>query len=312
MLQFSCPACQSPLRLANDSLAGKKVRCPKCGAVVTVPAPEPGPAPAIPNLELPEPEAPPAPVGAVDLTPAQPIPVQPLDEDPPPRPHADEGPPRRRRDPDEGPPRRRHYDDEPPPRRRRRERTGGGGNSLLWILLGVGGGLVVLCGGMIVVIVIVINQGVNAARQAEQARQDREKEALTDQWERGRAYEVPPGGLVLKSRLTTTDERFSLPGRPTLHYRKVFLVRMNAGSQYTIRMNDRDVSGRRDRVTLDPVLVVEDDTGLQLAFNDDAPGEGTLNSRIDFFPPRTGVFRVITTNLNPNSVGVFTLSVTKQ
>jgi predicted Zn finger-like uncharacterized protein len=33
---INCPGCQSPLRL-RDELAGKKIKCPRCGHVLTVP-----------------------------------------------------------------------------------------------------------------------------------------------------------------------------------------------------------------------------------------------------------------------------------
>jgi predicted RNA-binding Zn-ribbon protein involved in translation (DUF1610 family) len=36
---MNCPGCQAPLRVRED-LAGKKIKCPRCGAVVTVPAEE--------------------------------------------------------------------------------------------------------------------------------------------------------------------------------------------------------------------------------------------------------------------------------
>jgi predicted Zn finger-like uncharacterized protein len=36
---LSCPGCQTPLRLRED-LAGKKIKCPRCGQVITVPAEE--------------------------------------------------------------------------------------------------------------------------------------------------------------------------------------------------------------------------------------------------------------------------------
>ena len=36
---LKCPGCQTPLRLRDD-LAGKKIKCPRCATVVTVPAEE--------------------------------------------------------------------------------------------------------------------------------------------------------------------------------------------------------------------------------------------------------------------------------
>jgi LSD1 subclass zinc finger protein len=36
---MSCPGCQTPLRLRED-MGGKKIKCPRCGQVITVPAEE--------------------------------------------------------------------------------------------------------------------------------------------------------------------------------------------------------------------------------------------------------------------------------
>ena len=52
-IKFKCPSCSAVLQV-NDSLAGKKGRCPKCQQIITVPtesapeggAPAPAPAPA--------------------------------------------------------------------------------------------------------------------------------------------------------------------------------------------------------------------------------------------------------------------------
>lgn len=46
---FSCPSCQAP-GSAPDALAGKQARCPKCGAVLLVPA-DPSPPPASPAVQ---------------------------------------------------------------------------------------------------------------------------------------------------------------------------------------------------------------------------------------------------------------------
>ena len=43
MIEFACPACGSVLRV-KDALGGKRGKCPKCAAVITVPEPAPTPA----------------------------------------------------------------------------------------------------------------------------------------------------------------------------------------------------------------------------------------------------------------------------
>jgi LSD1 subclass zinc finger protein len=53
-VSFPCPGCQRPLQVP-DSLAGKKVRCPGCNVVTTVPAPV---EPPLAVVELAEPVAP--------------------------------------------------------------------------------------------------------------------------------------------------------------------------------------------------------------------------------------------------------------
>jgi len=100
--------------------------------------------------------------------------------------------------------------------------------------------------------------------------------------------------------LANTDNR-----DPSLKncYCKMYLVKMAAGKTYVIRMN------AKSQQEIDAVLRVEDATGKELAFNDDAPGENTLNSRIDFKCPQDGVYRVYCTSLRPNQVGDFTLFI---
>jgi predicted Zn finger-like uncharacterized protein len=90
-LQVPCPACQTKLRIANESLWGKKIRCPRCQAVVAVPVP---PASTdVADVEA-EPPAPPRPSAGVQRK-------------PPPRRAPDEGARRERRfRPDEEPERR--------------------------------------------------------------------------------------------------------------------------------------------------------------------------------------------------------------
>ena len=59
MLGFPCPSCQKKLQV-NDEHAGKKVKCPGCGGVSTVPTPTPPPAEAPPPIAM---AIPPAPAG---------------------------------------------------------------------------------------------------------------------------------------------------------------------------------------------------------------------------------------------------------
>jgi serine/threonine protein kinase len=51
MLAFPCPSCQKKLQVADEH-AGKKVKCPGCGQVLTVPVPAPPPAEAPPPMAV--------------------------------------------------------------------------------------------------------------------------------------------------------------------------------------------------------------------------------------------------------------------
>jgi len=64
-----------------------------------------------------------------------------------------------------------------------------------------------------------------------------------------------------------------------------------------------------DGGNIDAYLRLEDPDGKQLAANDDAPGENTLNSRIDFECKKTGAYRIICTSLNADATGDFTFLV---
>src|ERR1017187_9501304 len=51
MLAFPCPSCQKKLQV-SDEHAGKKVKCPGCGKVSTVPVPAPPPPEVPPPLAV--------------------------------------------------------------------------------------------------------------------------------------------------------------------------------------------------------------------------------------------------------------------
>src|ERR1700730_5817293 len=56
--RFSCPGCQTTLKITTPELVGKKIRCPRCATITVVPGAEP---PAQPK---PEPKLEPAPAAA--------------------------------------------------------------------------------------------------------------------------------------------------------------------------------------------------------------------------------------------------------
>lgn len=74
-VEFPCPECKTKLRIKPE-LAGKKLRCPKCKAIVQTPAPAAEPEPL---------EAAAEPEDEMDLEPA-PKPAKPRAKSPPPMP----------------------------------------------------------------------------------------------------------------------------------------------------------------------------------------------------------------------------------
>lgn len=77
---------------------------------------------------------------------------------------------------------------------------------------------------------------------------------------------------------------------------KVYKVKLKPG-KYDVRIQSTDI---------DPVLVVQDKNGKQLAFNDDAEGEG-LNSRLQFQAPKDDTYTIVAASLK--GAGDFTLSI---
>lgn len=85
--------------------------------------------------------------------------------------------------------------------------------------------------------------------------------------------------------------------------RKVYKLKLTAGKTYQIDMKSTDV---------DSILRLEDSDGKELAFNDDAPGELTLDSRIVHKADKTGEYRIVATCLKSTTrkqAGKFTLTV---
>ena len=116
-----------------------------------------------------------------------------------------------------------------------------------------------------------------------------------------KVYEVPADkdGLKIEGTLTDKDDKDKVLKNC---FCKVYLVKMSKDKKYTIRMNAANMN------EMDTVLHVEDSEGKQLAINDDAPGEMTLNSRIDFAAPKDDTYKVVATTLVP-ATGNYTVLV---
>jgi hypothetical protein len=100
--------------------------------------------------------------------------------------------------------------------------------------------------------------------------------------------------------LTAADPFDRLRGQT---HHKVYPVKMAPGKTYVIRLYDQNAGGSN----MDPYLRLEDSRGINLAQDDD--GEGNLNSRIEFNPPREEMYRVIATTLSPRRLGKYLLTV---
>ncbi len=125
---------------------------------------------------------------------------------------------------------------------------------------------------------------------------DKDKEKV-----KKKVYEVKGGdGLKIEGKLTDKDDKDK---NKTESYCKVYLVKLVKGKNYEIRMNAADMQ------QLDTWLRLEDAKGKELAFNDDADGENTLNLRIDFECKEDGVYRIIATSFNDGATGDYTVLV---
>ena len=187
-LEFSCPKCESPLRLANTGLAGKKIRCPKCSEVITVPAQE---------LRKRRPKWP-EPGNSRNRTRSPAAPRRPA------RPDSTTGKPKPRARMRTKATRTKATRGRDRRGRRGRPEPAKGNSTLMWVLIGVGG-FVVLCGGCVTVVIVMMNQAVSSVKDAIEKVEKENKAAWPDQWEAGKIYQVADGGLTLTSRLTKTD-----------------------------------------------------------------------------------------------------------
>jgi hypothetical protein len=83
---------------------------------------------------------------------------------------------------------------------------------------------------------------------------------------------------------------------------KVYKLRLKKGDKVEIQMKSTDV---------DSVVVVENSKNVVLAFNDDDPSGGTLNSRLVWTAPENDEYNIIATNLRKKKSGNYELTVTK-
>ena len=109
-------------------------------------------------------------------------------------------------------------------------------------------------------------------------------QAVQKEKKQPKVFAVPGGdGLKIESELKADDPKDKVKKES---HRKVFLVKMAVGRN-SLPMN------AKDQDDLDAFLHVEDAAGKELADNDDAPDENTLNARIDFQCDKNGTYRII-------------------
>jgi hypothetical protein len=82
---------------------------------------------------------------------------------------------------------------------------------------------------------------------------------------------------------------------------KVYKLKLKKGDKLLIEMKSTE---------MDSVVVVEDAKKTVLAFNDDDPAGGTLNSRLEWTVPEDGEYHLIATNLDKKA-GDYHLTVSK-
>jgi len=80
---------------------------------------------------------------------------------------------------------------------------------------------------------------------------------------------------------------------------KAYDYKMKSGTIYVIDLKSK---------AFDAVLRLEDPKGKQVAINDDAPGEKTLDSRIVYKAPAEGTYKIVATSLD-SKAGDFVLTV---
>jgi hypothetical protein len=326
-ITVNCPSCGGAVQ-ARDELAGRKVRCPKCEAVIALPS-------ALPEAEAIREAAPP------------PVPSAPPRRSERPSPRDDDD----------------WADDEPVRRRRIDNSTESAGNGLAiagmvlgivgfiavfipcigWVLAialgiigatlsGIGLGTASKRGaakgmaitGLVLSIIAIIwvpiwifivgtmmFRGLNdAAQQLQIAAAKNRQIVLNAPIQPGQAppgNPTPPSGKLTLQNGQATMQGNLAPNDPRDRMRpnsvcKVFTLNMLAGKSYQIDMI-------KNEGVLDPYLRLEDSAGMNLAEDDDSGG--FPNARIQFACTQTGEYRIVATTF-VGGVGNFTLTVVER
>src|SRR5262249_35665079 len=120
-----------------------------------------------------------------------------------------------------------------------------------------------------------------------------------------KVHMVDNGGLKIAAKLTKDDKRqeyqLNLEGKDLkLKLRmKPYLVKLAEGTKYTMTVDAGDE-------TFDPLLVVLDEAGHILAYDDDSGGK--LNSKLFFTPKNSGTFMIHVAGVG-DTLGPYTLKI---
>jgi len=115
-----------------------------------------------------------------------------------------------------------------------------------------------------------------------------------------KVHTVGKDGLKIESKIDADDPKTKVT-EPNVNVTvelpaKTFQIKLTSGAKYRIDLIGPD---------LDPVLAIQDNSGKQLAFDDDG-GEG-LNSRLDFVAPADATYKFVCASLK--GAGNITLTV---
>src|SRR5262249_25881746 len=101
---------------------------------------------------------------------------------------------------------------------------------------------------------------------------------------------------IYRDKLTDTDP---FDAKLTKARQKVYNVPLKEGTLYQIDLLSAD---------FDTFLRVEDEKGVERAFNDDIALDD-LNSRLEFSPAVSGTYRIIVTTYRAGDTGQFVLAI---
>jgi predicted Zn finger-like uncharacterized protein len=292
-ISCACPGCSTAFRV-TDELAGKRVKCPKCLMVFTLPATVPEPA-------LAASEPPPVKKAAA--------PIDDLFREPEPRDSSRKAARRDARDRDVDRDSDPDRDRDLPRARRKAKRSSG--SAMPWVLGLVGAAvlLFVLCGGAAAVIGIAAFSGekkIAAAKPIQPIPPGQFNPPIPQPPPAGQ----PPVGMVqgqgarvaLANGMFQTNDQLVVtdPADPKdVRYRcKLYQIDLQAGRNYVIDM---------ESTAFDAYLRLEDARGRPLMEDDDSGGN--LNARMQFTPNQTGSYVIVATTYNEQTFGPFRLTV---